>query len=181
MEYSKEKICPNCGEKLPNDAVFCSKCGTKTDAEAENIETYTATPGFWERNKKKILTLVIAISAVLIIFFVFHTVQTSKLKKELMRGWSRLEGDSGSYIDCILDFSDDEIEYRLETGYSWMDTTVATYDYKVISGNKIKVLRYGDEWEKNTPSDFRQPLSPLRVPLESPKRQATVLFSYRPR
>lgn len=40
-----------------------------------------------------------------------------------------------------------EVEYRLETGYAWMDTSLATYDYKVISGNKIKVLRYGDDWE----------------------------------
>lgn len=31
-----------------------------------------------------------------------------------------------------------------------MNTTVATYDYKVISGNKIKVLRYGDDWETIT-------------------------------
>lgn len=30
------------------------------------------------------------------------------------------------------------------------DTTVATYDYKVISGNKMKVLRYGDDWETIT-------------------------------
>ena len=47
----------------------------------------------------------------------------------------------------MLDFSEKEVEYRLETGYAWMDTSLATYDYKVISGNKIKVLRYGDDLE----------------------------------
>jgi uncharacterized membrane protein YvbJ len=31
---SKEPIsCPNCGEKNPNDAVFCFKCGTKIKSE----------------------------------------------------------------------------------------------------------------------------------------------------
>ena len=61
-----------------------------------------------------------------------------------------IEGDNGSYILCILDFSDDEIEYKLETGYAFLNTTVATYKYNVVSGNKIKVNRFGDEWETFT-------------------------------
>ena len=32
-----------------------------------------------------------------------------------------------------------EIDYRVETGYKWIDTKIATFEYKVISGNKIKV------------------------------------------
>ncbi|MDE7114752.1 MAG: hypothetical protein K2O57_11360, partial [Acetatifactor sp.] len=38
----------------------------------------------------------------------------------------------------------------LETGYSWMNTTVANYDYKVVNKNTIKVLRYGNKWETIT-------------------------------
>lgn len=33
--------CSNCGEKLPEDAYFCPKCGTKT---ALGVETNAATP-----------------------------------------------------------------------------------------------------------------------------------------
>lgn len=68
----------------------------------------------------------------------------------MTREWQRVEGENGTYIICVLDFSEDEIEYRLETGYSWLDTTVDTYDYKVVSGNIIKVNIYGDEWETVT-------------------------------
>lgn len=95
-------------------------------------------------HKKKAVIALAAVIGILALFFIVNSIQASNLKKELMRDWSTVEGDDGVYILCILDFSDDEIKYRVETGYAWMDTTIATYDYKVISGNKIKVLRYGD-------------------------------------
>ena len=50
---------------------------------------------------------------------------------------------------CILDFSEDEIEYRVETGYFWLDTTIGTLEYKVIGGNTIKVKQY-EKWKKIT-------------------------------
>ena len=100
-----------------------------------------------KKNKKKIIIAAAAVVAAVLVFVIVNAVQASNLKKELERDWCRVEGEEGAYILCVLDFSEDEIEYRLETGYAWMDTTVATYDYKVISGNKIKVLRYGDDWE----------------------------------
>jgi uncharacterized membrane protein YvbJ len=31
--YKEPISCPNCGEKNPNDAVFCFKCGTKIKAD----------------------------------------------------------------------------------------------------------------------------------------------------
>lgn len=147
MEELTEKICPNCGEKLPADSSFCVKCGTKIDNAIPQVEHK---PNFFEKNKKKIIVGVIGIFSVLAILFIINSVQASNLKKELMRDWYKVEGEGSSSILCILDFSDNEVEYRLETGYAWMDTTIATYDYKVISGNKIKALRYGDDWETFT-------------------------------
>ena len=131
MEDTTEKVSPNCGE-------------------TENIEQSAKVPGFYEKNKKNILIGVIAVAAILAVLFIVNAVQASNLKKELMRDWYKVEGEEGSYILCVLDFSDKEVEYRLETGYVWMDTTIATFDYKAISGNKIKVLRYGDDWETIT-------------------------------
>lgn len=150
MEGTTEKRCPNCGEKLPSDSSFCVKCGTKIDGDIPSIEQTSKTPSFFEKNKKKIIIGVVVVVAILVVLFIINFVQASNLKKELERDWYRVEGDDSAYILCILDFSDDEVEYRLETGYAWLDTTVATYDYKVISGNKIKVLRYGDDWETIT-------------------------------
>ena len=127
MEELTEKICPNCGEKLPNDSAFCIKCGTKIEIETSKIEIK---PNFFKQNKKKITVGVIGIVSVLVILFAVNFVQASKLKNELMRDWYKVEGEGSSSILCILDFSDNEVEYRLETGYAWMDTTIATYDYK---------------------------------------------------
>lgn len=43
MEDEKGKICPNCGEVLPGDSLFCVKCGTKIE-ENQQVKT---------RNSKK--------------------------------------------------------------------------------------------------------------------------------
>lgn len=144
MEELTEKACPNCGEKLPADSSFCVKCGTKIEDDTPKIEHKT---NFFEKNKKKIIVSIIGVLSVLVILFIVNSIQASNLKKELMRDWYKVEGEGTSSILCILDFSDKEVKYRLETGYAWMDTTIATFDYKVISGNKIKVSRYGDDWE----------------------------------
>lgn len=144
MENTTEKICPECGEKLPYDSVFCVKCGARIETDTVNDEGLENTSGIVENHKKKAVIALAAVIGILALFFIVNSIQASNLKKELMRDWSTVEGDDGIYILCILDFSDDEIKYRVETGYAWMDTTIATYDYKVISGNKIKVLRYGD-------------------------------------
>lgn len=143
MEDTTGKVCPNCGERLPSDSTFCVKCGTRIDGAVEGAEQSAKTSKSF---KKKIVFGVIGVVAVVLILFIVNAVQASNLKKELKRDWYKVAGEGGTYILCVLDFSDDEIEYRLETGYKWMDTTVATYKYKVISKNKIKVLRYG-EWE----------------------------------
>ena len=152
MEYITEKVCPNCGEKLPWDAAFCVKCGTKIGGNESSIEQVAEAPSSSKKsNKKIVIGAVVAVAAVVAVvfsvLFIVKAVQASNLKKIIEREWYRVEGEDGSYILCILDFSDGEIEYRVETGYSWLDTTIATFDYKVISGNEIKILRYGDHWE----------------------------------
>lgn len=145
MEGTTEVICPKCGEKLSGDSFFCNKCGTKIDSSNGND---TSTKQNVSKRNKKIIGIGIAvILGIAIILFLINSVQVMNLKKELKRDWSSIEGEDGAYIICILDFSDDEIEYRIETGYAWMDTTIATFDYKVISGNKIKVSRHGNDWD----------------------------------
>ena len=140
------KVCPNCGEELLSDSVFCVKCGTRIE-ENQTIPENGNKISVLAKHKKKIISAVGVIIAIFLVVFIVNSIQASNLKKQLMRDWEKVEGDDGSYILCILDFSDDEIEYRVETGYRWMDTTIATYEYKVVSGNKIKVNRFGNDWE----------------------------------
>ena len=140
-----EKFCSNCGEKLPNDSVFCTKCGTKIDEfEKEEVKV-----SFFNKYKQKIIIGIFGTVGIFLICFIVHSIQVSNLKKELLRDWYKVEGEGSSAIICVLDFSDKKVEYRLETGYSWMDTSVATYEYKVISKNKVKIKQYG-EWETIT-------------------------------
>lgn len=150
MDTQREIVCPKCGEKLPKDSVFCVKCGAKIEEVQKDLTTDSTKESFVRKNRKSIIVCIGVVLIIALIGFIINAVQASSLKKELMRDWEDIEGDNGSYILCILDFSDDEIEYKLETGYAFLNTTVATYKYKVVSGNKIKVNRFGDEWETFT-------------------------------
>lgn len=197
MESTMERICPACGEKVSENALFCSKCGTKItggigNSEGENADTESIAAGnadmestaaengdmekeaaenaaaenmenqnimeegavkeeksdeAQKSNKKGIIIGAVSVAAVILLALIVNTIQASNLKKELLRDWRVYEKSGSSYVELILDFSENEIDYRIETGYSWIDTTIATIEYKVISGNKIKVKRYDDEWE----------------------------------
>lgn len=82
-----------------------------------------------------------------IIALVIISVQKANLKKLLVKEW--YDDTEGSIIK-VLDIEDDEMEYRLEMGYRWLDSTLGTYDWKEISGNKIKIKMYGDKYETYT-------------------------------
>ena len=69
MENMMEKVCPNCGEKLPGDSSFCMKCGTKIEGDGPGIEQEqpVQAPGFWQKNKKKIIIAAAAVAAVVLV------------------------------------------------------------------------------------------------------------------
>ncbi len=104
--------------------------------------------GSSKKKGNKTAIIVIASIVVAVVFVssiiggVYHIVGTNKLKKELLRDWTRVEGSAGSYYTLELDFSEDRIEYNFDSGFAFLDSTLATYDYKVVSPNKIKV-EYG--------------------------------------
>lgn len=69
MENMTEKVCPNCGEKLPGDSSFCMKCGTKIEEDGPGIEQEQPAQalGFWQKNKKKIIIAAAAVAAVVLV------------------------------------------------------------------------------------------------------------------
>ena len=68
MEDEKGKICPNCGEVLPGDSLFCVKCGTKIE-ENQQVK---------KKNPKKKIGIVIGI----VLLFVIVGLYGKKIGKE---------------------------------------------------------------------------------------------------
>lgn len=92
-----------------------------------------------KKSSKAATYLGIAVCAVLVILIAVYSVSIASLKKNFAKDWYALD-DS---IIKVLDISGDEIEYRLETGYEWLNMTAAVFDWKPAFGNKVKI-RLGD-------------------------------------
>ena len=137
------KFCHVCGSEISILAAMCPNCGAST----EDFYTGTKKSSSGKVIIAVILGIICAAIVAVIIGFAVNSAQKAKLQDQLLRDWSRIEGENGAYIDCILDFSEDEIEYKIETGYYWLDETIRTYNYRVISGNKIEVEVIDDYWE----------------------------------
>jgi uncharacterized membrane protein (Fun14 family) len=146
-------FCIKCGEAIPDGSTICPICNaslvendnnqTVVYASQKVQETLVGQAQVQKKKKSlKVIGIVVAVVVILIAVFTVKEVQKANLKKELLRDWMYLEDK----IIKVLDFSDDKIIYRIETGYSWIDTTIATCDYKVVSGNKIKIKRYGNDY-----------------------------------
>ena len=69
----------------------------------------------------------------------------SNLENHLLRDWSRVEtGDSGTTYKVELDFSKDKIDYNFISSYAFLNSTITTFDYKIISPSKIKI-KFNDD------------------------------------
>lgn len=150
-------FCPKCGEAIPDKSEVCPKCGVDlksgNDSQAVVYASQLTVESMSSSNQpqtkslskipKPVIIVIVAVVIAAVIFLILHEIGKANLKKELLRDWMDLD-DS---IIKVLDFSDDKVEYRLETGYSWMDTTIGKYDYKVVNSDTIKIKIFGDKYE----------------------------------
>lgn len=129
--------CSKCGNELKKDSLFCGKCG-KSINDNHKRKNKKIDLSFI-KNKVVVLPCLVVVLAVLVFTIIFN-IGKSNLSSELLRDWSRVEtGEKGSMYTVELDFSKNTIEYKFISTYSWLNTTIATYEYKVISPNKIKI------------------------------------------
>lgn len=98
--------------------------------------------------KKKVPAIVFVLIPLIFIGGIVFVISTilgfvgkANLHNQLQRDWSRTEHSDSSYYTLVLDFDEDTIEYNFDSTYDWIDTTIATYKYKVISSNKIEITR----------------------------------------
>lgn len=148
-------FCFKCGEAIPDGSKFCPKCGASLEENNEQFVVYASQEKedvSLNENKKstallKKIMIVLGIAVIIIVvILVINESRKASLRNKLNQKWYE---SSGSILK-VLEFSEDEIEYRLETGYSWLDTSVGTYEYKVVGSNKIKVERVDEIFETYT-------------------------------
>lgn len=125
--------CSACGTALPDDSEFCTNCGAKILRAVPASESEAKPRG----TKKNIA--IIAACAVLVVgvWLIVNQARKANLREQLMRDWSRVENSNGTYYTLELDFSDDSIEYNFDSYF--IDRTIETYSYEVISGNRIRI------------------------------------------
>lgn len=127
--------CSKCGNKIEKDSTFCGKCG-KSINDNKTTKKFKLSK---IKNKSILIPCIIVICAIVIYLVVFN-VGKSNLENHLLRDWSRVEtGDSGTTYKVELDFSKDKIDYNFISSYAFLNSTITTFDYKIISPSKIKV------------------------------------------
>lgn len=145
-------FCMRCGQAIPDNSKICPLCGADLErddqqavvyASQKEIESISSDNPNKKKMSKNMLLILSGVAVLSVIIMVVFGIQKNNLKKELQKDWLDTDGT----ILKVLEFSDDEVEYRLETGYGWLDTTLFTEKYKVVSGNKIKVQIFGENWE----------------------------------
>lgn len=127
--------CNKCGNKIEKDSTFCGKCGKAINKDKSNNKINIS----FIKNKLFVIPCILIIIAI-VIYIVIFNIGKSSLSNNLLRDWTRVEtGDNGSMYELELDFSIDKIEYNFISGYSWLNSTIADYEYKIVSPSKIKI------------------------------------------
>ena len=136
--------CYKCGNQLPEESEFCINCGSKV--LKETTETPFRQQTKMTGTKKKITIIAACLVAIIGACVIGKEIKETKLERDkeklqaqLMRDWQRVESGESTYYTLELDFSDDEVDYNFDSFY--IDETIATYKYTVISKNQFKIDR----------------------------------------
>lgn len=151
-------FCIKCGEAIPDGSTVCPKCGANFSEISKGAEVIYATPTI-EIQKQDVIkkafssktSRIAAIIAVCVLVLIVSAVSAmesgkAELKKALSKEWY----STYRSIIKVLDVDDKTIEYRAETGYSWMNTTFGTFRWKVSGRNTIEVDRFDRGYETYT-------------------------------
>lgn len=145
-------ICPNCKAEIADNSTFCTECGVQQ--HPEQIASVQEEKSYKEKRIYAIKLIICIILGVTAIFYsINYAMDISNTKSYLHGNWYN-DGDDDTSIVCILEFDDDTITYKCETGYYILDQTFRTWSYKVSGKDTILIKRYGNEWEKYTIERF---------------------------
>lgn len=148
-------FCSKCGEKITEELIVCPKCGAGLSASPVSptpsqpavcpTQSVQMSPPQKSQSTKTIIIFIIAVISVLFVaisaFFITAGVRKAALENDIQKEWKATDGS----IIQVLEFNDGVVQYRLETGYYWLDTTLFTSNYEVINGNKIIIEHFYDK------------------------------------
>lgn len=127
--------CNKCGNELDKNSTFCGKCGKPIKGEKNRKKIDLS----FLRRKIVIIPCIVVIGLIFVYMISFY-IGKNNLANNIIKDWSRFEtGDSDSLYKLELDFSQDEIDYNFISSYSFLNTTLATFEYKVVSPSEIEV------------------------------------------
>lgn len=135
--------CPKCEETFEDGIETCPKCGGNLDNEMPEQAVIYASANH-SNHTKKVIGVAIVCLCVICVYFVVNGIIKANLRKAFIDEWMTV--DDG--VLCILNISDDKIEYRIDTVY-WGEKTLAVFDWDVVSSDKIKV-KYPNDDEYST-------------------------------
>ena len=153
------KFCLHCGEAIPEGSHVCPVCGKEVDkskSENEHAVVYATqntstiipiqeTEEEKKESRPKPIAMILLFSLLLLAaLLIVSGLSKANLKKKMLHTWYAQDAS----LIKVLDISDDSIEYRLETGYSWLNTSLGNFEWKVIGAHKIKINRFGNGFEK---------------------------------
>lgn len=153
------KFCPYCGNGINSVEPASQENSAQQEAviqetpivqEQQNTAytpdyapVYNTTPPAPAKSKAPLIIGIIAggvttlIVLIVIIASIIGNAQKNELKRQLLRDWSRVESTGSTYYYLRLDFDGDEVDYSFDGTY--VDEELASYDYEVISKNKIYI------------------------------------------
>lgn len=160
-------FCRKCGKSIADNSKFCVYCGekvaevaTETVQQSQPAQTasygtqYVQTAPVYPVSAKKtpvwipivIVSVVLAVAIIFLsAFFIFAQIGKAELEEQLLRDWTNVEkGSSGAYYTLKLDFSEEDIKYSFESQY--INRTIATYDYEILSKDTIKIENRDKEY-----------------------------------
>ena len=137
------RFCSECGKQIRPDNDFCTNCGAPIDTsihteeeQSDNIKVYNKKYDNLKKHKKLISAIALLLIVLISIFAVYSMNSKSNLQKQLQGGWRT--SDTMSIYTYKLDFS--PLQANLYSGVGDFATTlIGAYDYKVISGSKVKI------------------------------------------
>ena len=144
MMEDDKMFCPKCGEAIQDSSTVCIKCGTDLSTGADGQTVVYASqkepeiigqPNAKKKISKKVIIGSAFVVCIIAVILIVSVISSAILKNALVKEWYDIDGS----IIKVLDIDEDK-----------METSLGTYEWKAISGNKIKIKRFNDKFETFT-------------------------------